>query len=345
MRGSMKRILIIKMSALGDILHTLPAVTDALKANPDICFDWLCEQPFMDVARLHPAVRQVIGHPRLRWKKNRWSMQTLREQLSFYKALRHEKYDLVIDAQGRIKSARVGWLSGSPVVGLDKDSATDSETRLFYRQGYNVPRDMNAVERVRKLFAQALGYQYQGEPDFGIQGHRLDNAFPEYTGAWICFHGTTWASKHWPEANWIDLLAQAKQEQQMVLLPWGSEQERQRAERLTTEAQWGVVLPKLSLWQLSGIISRCAAAVGVDTGLMHIAAACGVPTVSVFGSTSIALTAAHGERVINLASSYSCSPCLKKVCPLNEESPPCYAELNATRVRDTVRELSGKYCE
>lgn len=335
----MKRVLVIKMSALGDILHTLPAVSDALRAYPDIQFDWLCEQPLIDVARLHPAVRQVVGHPRLRWKKNRWSIQTLREQFVFYKALRREKYDLVIDAQGRVKSARVGWLTGSPVIGLDKHSATDSETRFFYRQGYQVPRNMNAVERVRKLFSQALGYSYKGEPDFGIQGHKLDAALPEYTGAWMFLHGTTWESKHWPEANWIDLLTLAKQEQQLVILPWGSQREKERAEYLTATVQWGTVLPKLSIWQLSGIINRCSAVVGVDTGLMHIAAACGVPTVSVFGSTSVALTAAHGARVINLASSYSCSPCLKKVCPLSKDSPPCYSELNAVAVKESIKKL------
>lgn len=338
----MKRVLIIKMSALGDILHTLPAITDALKADPEICFDWLCEEPFMDIARLHPAVNKVIGHGRLRWKKQRLAGATLKEQLAFYRHLRREKYDLVIDAQGRIKSARVGWLTGAPVVGLDKLSATDPETRWLYRKGYPVPRDMNAVERVRSLFAQALGYEISGEPDFGIRADKLDQSVTTDGSHWIFFHGTTWASKHWPEENWVDLLLLAKQEQQQVLLPWGNDNEKSRAERLVDAAQWGTVLPKMTLWQLSGLISRCEAAVGVDTGLMHIAAACGVPTVSLFGSTSVTLTGAKGKQVINLASSYECSPCLKKVCPLNENSPPCYAELNAQRVRETIRELVKK---
>lgn len=338
----MKRVLIIKMSALGDILHTLPAITDALKADPEICFDWLCEEPFMDIARLHPAVNKVIGHGRLRWKKQRLAGATLKEQLAFYRHLRREKYDLVIDAQGRIKSARVGWLTGAPVVGLDKLSATDPETRWLYRKGYPVPRDMNAVERVRSLFSQALGYEISGEPDFGIRADKLDQSVTTDGSRWIFFHGTTWASKHWPEENWVDLLLLAKQEQQQVLLPWGNDNEKSRAERLVDAAQWGTVLPKMTLWQLSGLISRCEAAVGVDTGLMHIAAACGVPTVSLFGSTSVTLTGAKGKQVINLASSYECSPCLKKVCPLNENSPPCYAELNAQRVRETIRELVKK---
>ncbi|WP_430460513.1 lipopolysaccharide heptosyltransferase I [Thalassolituus sp. LLYu03] len=335
----MKRVLVIKMSALGDILHTLPAVSDALRAYPDIQFDWLCEEPLMDVAKLHSSVANVIGHGRLRWKKSRLSLATLKEQFTFYRSLRRNRYDLVIDAQGRVKSARVGWLTGAPVVGLDQHSATDTETRWFYSKGYPVPRDMNAIERVRSLFAQALNYSYSGEPDFGIDHERLDPCLPELSGAWIFLHGTTWASKHWPESQWIELLKIARREQKPVLLPWGSDTEKTRAERMVDAAEWGIVLPKMRLWQLSGLISRCEATVGVDTGLMHIAAACGVPTVSIFGSTSVALTGAMGHLVKNLSSEFECSPCLKKNCPLNEKSPPCYQELSAQRVRDAINQL------
>lgn len=337
-----KQVLIVKMSALGDVLHTLPALTDAVKAHPGIQFDWICEEPFRDIARLHPAVRKVLPHGRLRWKKKRLAKETLSEQYSYYRNLRRTHYDAVIDAQGRIKSARVGWLAKGPLLGLDKDSATDSETAIFYKQGYPVARKMNAVERIRLLFAQALGYEVDGDPDFGIRSELLAQEYQEHAGKLVLLHGTTWQSKHWPENNWLELLNIAKASQQPAILPWGNINERERAERLVAAAGWGEVLPKLSLWDLSGIISRCSGAVGVDTGLMHIAAATGIPTVSIFGSTSVELTGARGAEVDNLGSEYECAPCLKQVCPINAEQPPCYSELPATVVWQHLQKLMKK---
>lgn len=332
------RVLIVKMSALGDILHTLPALTDAVRAIPGIEFDWICEEPFKDIARLHPAVKQVFPHGRLRWKKKRLAKETLAEQFSYYRHIRQTPYDLIIDAQGRIKSARVGWLCKGTLVGLDKHSATDGETSIFYRQGYPVPRKMNAVERVRLLFAQALNYELNGEPDFGVRAELLNQEFPEHSGKLIFFHGTTWQSKHWPEQKWLNLLALAKGADKPVILPWGNAIEKERAQRLTEQADWGEVLEKMNLWQLSGVISRCEAAVGVDTGLMHVAAATGIPTISIFGSTSVELTGACGSQVTNLdASSYECSPCLKQVCRINTDMPPCYDDIPADRVWNNLQ--------
>jgi heptosyltransferase I len=336
-------VLILKMSALGDILHTLPALTDALKARPELVFDWVCEEPFVDIARLHPAVREVIPHGRLRWKKKRLNPATWREQIAFYQCLRGRHYDAVIDAQGRIKSARVGWLSGAPVYGFDAASATDAETRMFYRQGVAASRDMNAIDRLRQLFGQLLGYKPAGAPDFGIDTERLAACPSEWQGQLIFFHGTTWDSKHWPEHQWLELLALARQAEKGVLLPWGNLQEQQRAQRLVEQAQWGTVLPKMKLWELSGVIAKTSGAVGVDTGLMHVAAGMGIPTVSIFGSTSVALTGAMGNRVVNLQAEYECSPCRQKVCPkLENGTPPCYGAITASAVWNRLFMLSER---
>ncbi|MFK4751675.1 lipopolysaccharide heptosyltransferase I [Oceanobacter antarcticus] len=338
----MTRILIVKMSALGDILHTLPAVTDALKHDPSLQTDWLCEEPFADIARLHPGLHQVIPHGRLRWKKRRLAFATLKEQWQFYCGLRRNQYDLVIDAQGRIKSARVGWLSGAPVFGADEQSATDAETRHVYRQGYPIT-EVNAIERTRELFGKVLGYQPSGQPDFGINTERLAACPPEWQGQLIFFHGTTWDSKHWPESQWCELLELARRAGQKVLLPWGNDVEKQRAERLVEAVGWGEVLPKMSLWNLSGVIAHCRGAVGVDTGLMHVAAGMGIPTVAIFGSTSVALTGAMGRQVVNLQTDYECSPCRQKVCPKLENGvPPCYTTMSATKVWSELLILAEK---
>lgn len=338
----MTRILIVKMSALGDILHTLPAVTDALKHDPSLQTDWLCEEPFADIARLHPGLHQVIPHGRLRWKKRRLAFATLKEQWQFYCGLRRNQYDLVIDAQGRIKSARVGWLSGAPVFGADEQSATDAETRHVYRQGYPIT-EVNAIERTRELFGKVLGYQPSGQPDFGINTERLAACPPEWQGQLIFFHGTTWDSKHWPERQWCELLQLARQAGQKVLLPWGNDTEKQRAEHLVASSGWGEVLPHMSLWDLSGVIARCKGAVGVDTGLMHVAAGIGIPTVAIFGSTSVALTGAMGSRVVNFQADFECSPCRQKIClMLLDDIPPCYSTISATKVWSELLILAEK---
>merc|ERR1711937_921242 len=134
------------MSSLGDLLHTMPAVTDACSSLEGLHIDWLCEEPFADISRLHPQVN-IIPHGRLRWKKKRLAWSTIKEQWQFYHWLRKQDYDLVIDAQGRIKSARVGWLSGSPVCGPSRDSATDEETHWFYRRSVDTRVVSNAVDK------------------------------------------------------------------------------------------------------------------------------------------------------------------------------------------------------
>ncbi len=329
------RVLIVKMSALGDVLHTLPALTDAVKAIPNLEFDWICEEPFADIPRLHPNVNRVIPHGRLRWKKRRLAPSTLKEQFQYYSALRKQPYDAIIDAQGRIKSARVAWLARGPVYGLDRESATDRETRFFYETGFSASKKMNAVERVRLLFAKALNYELTGALDYGIDIAQLSPSYTEYQGAAVFFHGTTWASKHWPEHQWIALLKKAAAANMPVVLPWGNEQEKARADHLVAQASWGKVLPKMSIWELAGVCARATAAVGVDTGLMHMAAALNIPTVSIFGSTNVSLTGAMGGQVSNLQAQYDCSPCMHKQCPLLNQSistPPCYDVLNADEV-------------
>ncbi len=333
------KILLIKMSSLGDLLHTMPAVTDACSSLEGLHIDWLCEEPFADIARLHPQVN-IIPHGRLRWKKKRLAWSTIKEQWQFYHWLRKQDYDLVIDAQGRIKSARVGWLSGSPVCGPSRDSATDEETHWFYRRSVDTRVVSNAVDKTRVLFSDALGYKFSGSADFGIDPERLAPCVDTMRDQVVFLHGTTWASKHWPESEWIRLMGFAREAGIGVLLPWANDEERERAERIIAASHWGQMLPKMALWELCGIIGRSLGAVGVDTGLMHVAAAMEVPTVSVFGSTSVTLTGAMGKHVINLQADYSCSPCRKKICSeAVEGTPPCYKTLPAGKVWDSLLHL------
>lgn len=327
-----RNILLVKMSSLGDLLHTMPAVTDALQVEPDLKIDWLCEEPFVDIASLHPGVR-VIPHGRLRWRKSRFARATLGEQIRFYRELRKNKYDLVIDAQGRVKSARVARIAGAPVYGPDRHNATDAITHWLYHHGVDNGQSVNAVEKNRLLFAGSLGYELAGKARFGIDTERLAPCVDELQDHIVFLHGTTWESKLWPEVNWINLMALARDSHTGVLLPWSNQDELARAERIVEASGWGCVLPKMSLWNICGLIARSRGVAGVDTGLMHVAAAMGVATVSVYGSTSVAMTGAAGEYVKNLQADYSCSPCRKKVCDIMEDGvPPCYNTVTADDV-------------
>jgi len=222
------RVLLIKTSSLGDVIHTLPALTDAQRALPGIRFDWVVEEGFAEIPAWHPAVAQVIPVAIRRWRKH--PLQTWRsgEFRRFKARLRETHYDLVIDAQGLLKSAWLTRYVKAPVAGLDRDSAREPLATRFYDRAYAVPREQHALERVRQLFAQALGYPLPvGTGDYGLERSRLASGSEE---PYLLFlHGTTWPSKHWPEANWRELAERMCAFGWAIRLPWGNAEEKARA--------------------------------------------------------------------------------------------------------------------
>lgn len=325
-------VLIIKMSSLGDIVHTLPAVTDA--AAHGHRFDWVAEEAFTALPARHPAVNRVHSIAIRRWRHNLRATKSERE--AFKAQLREQNYDLVIDAQGLIKSALVGrWLKGTPVAGLDRASIREGLASFAYKRKYHVPKGQHAVDRVRSLFAQALNYeQPQTSADFGLPGVRADSQ--QILG----FHGTTWRSKAWPVQYWRELAELAGSAGFELLLPWGDDQEFEQANVIAGGLPSASVLPALSLTQLLETLSSVAGVAGVDSGLTHAAAAFGLPTVSVFGATNPALTRPQGKHVQILASERFCSPCMARQCQYPEESPapPCFAQIDAVRVWQSLEE-------
>ena len=199
------RVLLIKTSSLGDVIHALPALTDAARAIPGIKFDWVVEEGFAEIPTWHPAVDKVIPVAIRRWRKNLW--QTIRsgEWKRFKQSVRATRYDLVIDAQGLLKSAWLTRYVKAPVAGLDKSSAREPIAARFYNRRLAVARGQHAVERVRQLFAIALGYDLpKGLGDYGLNVERLVE-LPRKNPYVLFLHGTTWDTKHWPEAYWREL--------------------------------------------------------------------------------------------------------------------------------------------
>ena len=310
-------ILIVKTSSLGDVIHTLPAISDAARAIPGIKIDWVVEEAFAEIPAWHPAVGRVIPVAIRRWRKNAWQNLFGGEVRRFRQLLKHTDYDLIIDAQGLVKSAFICRQARGPISGLDKNSIKEPAASWFYHQRHAVPRAGHAVQRVRQLFARSLGYAFDaGQLDYGIvlPSTQAIIGKPE-TGAYLIFlHGTTWDSKHWPEPYWRELARLASAAGYQVKLPWGNAEEQERAVRLARGLARVEVLPRMSLSALARELSACAGVVAVDTGLGHLSAALSCPTVSIYGATNPFLSGTFGYHQLQLKSDLPCSPCMRRQC-------------------------------
>ena len=290
------KVLIVKTSSMGDIIHTLPALTDAAKAHPGIRFDWVVEEGFSEIPKWHASVDKVIPVAIRRWRKN--ILKTLKsgEWSAYKKELQQQNYDAIIDAQGLLKSAvLVSKVANGPRYGLDKHSAKEPLAARFYDHTINVSKELHAVERVRQLFAGALNYSISEEiGDFAIKQHFSISS--DKSEPYLVFqHSTTRFDKHWPEAYWITLIRKAGEAGWKIKLPWGSAKEKERAERLAQNTPHVEVLPKLPLSEIAHVLASATACVSVDTGLSHLAAALDTPNVILFGSTDPGLVGGYGK--------------------------------------------------
>jgi heptosyltransferase-1 len=325
------RVLLIKTSSLGDVIHTLPALTDAVRAIPGIQFDWVVEEGFAEIPAWHPAVAQVIPVAIRRWRKHLLQTWKSGEWRRCKQRLGEVRYDLVIDAQGLLKSAWLTRYANAPVAGLDRDSAREPLACRFYDQHYAVPKNLHALERTRQLFAQALGYELPpGFGDYGLDRAAMaDGSAQPYL---LFLHGTTWASKHWPEADWRALAERMAGQGWTVRLPWGNETERARAERIVAGIAGAAVLPRLNLAGVAKVIAGATACVAVDTGLGHLAAALDVPCISLYGPTLPGKIGAYGRGQLHLCAT---GPDAGK----GDRRKPCFDGLDAQRVGDELNAL------
>ncbi|QKD02353.1 lipopolysaccharide heptosyltransferase I [Mesorhizobium loti] len=294
------KVLIVKTSSMGDVIHTFPAVEDASFARPDVSFDWCVEEAFAGVVALHPAIAGIHTVAIRRWRKALFSGGTWREAVALRRNLRECRYDLVIDAQGLLKSALVARQAGAPIAGFDRSSAREPSATLFYDVTYAVPRDLHAIERTRRLFGLALGYQ----PDLSTLGSGI--APPPGGRAGITgktaflLHGTSREDKKWPVEDWIGTARLLVERGLTPVTTWSNEREKAVAEAIARAIPSTIVVPKSPLADIAAILGRSTLVVGADTGLTHLASAFGLPTVAVFLATEPGLTGPRGPYASTL---------------------------------------------
>ena len=292
-------IILVKTSSLGDVLHNLPVVTDICKHIPGARIDWVVEENFAALPMLHPGVNRAIPVAVRRWRKSWW--QARGEMQAICHELRASRYDLALDTQGLLKSALITRCTHSTLCGFDWGSAREPFASLFYDRAYAVAKKQHAVERNRQLAGQALGYIPQGRADYGIRA-------PDFALPWlpaepyaVLLHATSRDDKLWDEPNWVALGKHLNLSGVRTLLPWGNEQEKVRSERLSSAIPGAICTPRVNLNEAAVMLGQARAVIGVDTGLSHLAAALGVPTIGIYTATDPGLTGLYaGSRAINL---------------------------------------------
>ncbi|MWN05445.1 lipopolysaccharide heptosyltransferase RfaC [Gilliamella sp. Pas-s95] len=298
------RVLVVKTSSMGDVLHTLPALTDAANSLSNIAFDWVVEENFAQIPSWHYAVNKVIPVAIRRWRKSWFAKTTRQERHDFIQTLRQQQYDAIIDAQGLIKSAFLITRKAQGIKhGLDRKSIKEPIASWFYDVKHNVPKQMHAIERIRLLFAQSLQYQLPNSMgDYAIARHFLSSLPSDNQQYLIFLHATTRDEKHWSEDAWRKLIKLVEPTGLRIKLPWGAPHEQARAIRLAQGFQHVEVLPKCPLSDIATIIAGAKAVVSVDTGLSHLTAALDRPNITLFGKTDPKLIGGYGKNQFSIIS-------------------------------------------
>lgn len=295
---------------MGDVVHNFPLVSDLAVRFPRAEIDWVVEEAFAALPPLHAMVKRVIPIALRRWRKNLASGKNWREARTFLRTLRAFDYDAIIDSQGLFKSALVTGCARGRKYGLNWASSREP-IGWFYNRAFSIPWDRHAVERNRALAAAALGYDVAGPANYALQiSAELKNRLQRHLPAHVCdslqrpyavlLHATSAADKEWPEEHWSQLGKALHAQGLASLLPFGGRDEQMRAERLANAIPGALVPPHLPLDQMAALLADARVIVGVDTGLTHLAAALGRPTVGIYSVTDPRATGLYGgARSVN----------------------------------------------
>ena len=328
---SHKKILIVKPSSLGDIIHTLPVLYNIKKSVPTAEIHWLVDESFKDILENHPLITQLWLFKKNTWRKPFRFFKTIQEILDFRKKLIHEKFDIVIDIQGLLRSALFTYLTQSKIrIGfLD---AREKISVLFYTIKVKGGKSIHAVERYLKLLSPLGINKY--EIEFPLPTPK--NIFKKSSPYYVVVPGARWITKQWPLEYFIELIQKINKKAIII----GGKQEEKIAERihLGTKELTLNLSGKTSLQDLISIIKQAQFVVGNDTGPIHIAAALKIPVYSIFGSTHPERTGPYKNNENVLRKPPACAPCYKKVCfQKGSQYLMCLKELSPLEVYQKMR--------
>ena len=337
------RILLIKMSSMGDIFHTFPAISDIKQHYPDAQIDWVVEDSFSEIVNWHPGVNKVIPIHLRRWAKER-NKKSWQEFKAWRRTLRTETYDYIIDAQGLLKSAAMAKCAkGNGIDGYDKNSARESITHWFYKRHHQVDKNQHAVERTRQLIGKALGYTPAPKLNFGINQNFTH--IQEDPRKLVFIIGTSWVTKLWATSEWEALGKIAIDAGFNVEIIWGSPQEQAIADQIIrSNPQATKPEKRLSITTIAEKLVAAAGVIGLDTGFSHLAGALETPTIAIYGATSPTKVGLIGDHTRNLQMEepLDCMPCHKRHCkwlPENStDTPQCMSSIKAENVWDALQE-------
>ncbi|MCU6434606.1 lipopolysaccharide heptosyltransferase I [Undibacterium sp. Jales W-56] len=287
------KILLIRVSSLGDVLHNMPVVHDLLRRFPGAQIDWVVEEAYVHLVQLHPGVQRIFPFALRRWRKSLFSQPTRQEIRHFFSQLRAQEYDLVLDTQGLLKTGIIMGMARITATGKKVGLANGTEgsgyegmSRIFHTDSVAVDSRTHAVLRGRLVAAHASGYAVDTPASFGLQAlYSASQTRPAWMPGQpyaVFFHGSAGASKKWPGENWLQIAKILQADGLPILLPWGNPAEKAEAEQMAAQMPNAIVLPQLSMQDAIILAQAARIAIGVDTGLTHIAAAYETPTIEIY---------------------------------------------------------------
>jgi heptosyltransferase-1 len=344
------KVLVIKVSALGDIVHALPVLAHMHAAVPEATVDWLIESSFAPLLENHPLIRRLITLDTRGWRTE-GATRAVKGSLQVIGKLRSEHYDVVLDLQGNSKSGLFTLLSGAPLrFGFDRAQTREWLNLLATNRKVPIPSANHHITSRYLRIAQAA---FPGTPEIPLSGPLpvLDGAaqnvarqldkFGMRRGAFLVAHyGTTWDTKLWPLESWVELVrALVLERGEQLVLTWGNDREKRAVERMAEAAQGrAVIWPRGTLTELVALLAAARLVIGADTGPVHLAAAVGTSTVSLYRVTDSRRNGPPGDRHVRLQAPMDCSPCLRKNCENDQE---CGQSIPVAEVLRTVEDLLG----
>ena len=335
------KILLVKLSSLGDVLHNLPIVWDLRKRLPDAQIDWIVEEGYVHLLEPLKTTDAFKGIDRIipvafrRWRKNLFSLRSWREFFAMRKSLQVTAYDVVLETQGLLKSALVCALAkksnNAVVAGLGnatEHSGYEPMARMFYTESVHVPVKCHAIDRSRWVMCSAFDWPLLNRNDEpprfypqafvqqlpllifeGLKKAEQGTSIPYV----VCFHSTARAAKRWPNEHWVELGKELSRQGYQVILPWGSEAEMKVSALIASQIPGAIVPRAFSIEEAYALVAHAALTIGVDTGLTHLSAVLGKPTVEIYCDSPRWKTEGYWSRVIANVGDMKAAPLVDEV--------------------------------